>query len=175
MNTIQQLLELTLETEGILRILTIREDNDVKLLLSKKYRLFGELMAQMPDNTGSTCVCGTSGETEEITPATGDKVEPGADTVNAESGTNPVADCTQPTPSRPPVNLMKVFTLNDKFRFRRELFHGNESDFIETLNILSEMNSYKEAQEYLLSDMAWEKDDENVICFLSILAENMPA
>lgn len=76
---------------------------------------------------------------------------------------------------RPPVNLMKVFTLNDKFRFRRDLFHGNEADFIDTLNILSEMNSYAEASDYLLSDMAWNPEDENVAYFLSILKENMPA
>ncbi len=37
------------------------------------------------------------------------------------------------------------------------------------------MNSFKEAQEYLLGDMAWDKDDENVTYFLSILSENMPA
>lgn len=187
MTAIQQLLHLTLETEGLLRILSERNDSDAKSLLKDKIKQIDELMTRL-DEDECAVEAPVIGETvkkeeEEVRPVEVTETE---ETVAVEETVaedipvtviNRVADCPKPAAvqSRPPVNLMKVFTLNDKFRFRRELFHGNENDFIDTLNLLSEMNSFKEAQEYLLGDMAWDKDDENVTYFLSILSENMPA
>ncbi len=188
MTAIQQLLHLTLETEGLLRILSERNDSDAKTLLKDKIKQIDELMTRLDvdECADEAPVIGETVEKEEEEDARLVEVTETEENVAVEETVaedipvtmiNRVADCPKPAAaqSRPPVNLMKVFTLNDKFRFRRELFHGNENDFIDTLNLLSEMNSFKEAQEYLLGDMAWDKDDENVTYFLSILSENMPA
>lgn len=66
---------------------------------------------------------------------------------------------------------LPTFTLNDKFRFRRELFANNEADFNETLNVLSAMSSLSEAEDYLYNDLCWEPSDENVADFMAVLTE----
>lgn len=70
--------------------------------------------------------------------------------------------------------LLKAFTLNDKFRFRRELFAGDD-DFSSTLVLLAQMPSYEEAADYLFHDLLWDRRDENVQAFMEILKAHMPA
>jgi hypothetical protein len=71
--------------------------------------------------------------------------------------------------------LLKAFTLNDKFRFRRELFAGDDDDFSSTLVLLAQMPSYEEASDYLFHDLLWDRRDENVLAFMEILKAHMPA
>ena len=71
--------------------------------------------------------------------------------------------------------LLKAFTLNDKFRFRRELFAGDDDDFSSTLVLLAQMPSYEEAADYLFHDLLWDRRDENVQAFMEILKAHMPA
>lgn len=71
--------------------------------------------------------------------------------------------------------LLKAFTLNDKFRFRRELFNGDDEDFADTLSLLAHMPSYDEAVDYLTNDLLWDKRNPNVEDFFAILKENMPS
>lgn len=63
-----------------------------------------------------------------------------------------------------------VFNLNDKFRFRRELFGNSEVAYVEALNMLSAMNSLDEAKEYLYEDLEWDPANEDVIAFIELLA-----
>lgn len=81
-------------------------------------------------------------------------------TPSADTGTN--------------AKLLKAFTLNDRFRFRRELFGGDDADFTETLKLLADMDSYSEACDYLYNDMMWDRTDANVVDFMAIVAANMP-
>lgn len=71
--------------------------------------------------------------------------------------------------------LLKAFTLNDKFRFRRELFAVDDDDFSSTLVLLAQMPSYEEAADYLFHDLLWDRRDENVQAFMEILKAHMPA
>ncbi len=71
--------------------------------------------------------------------------------------------------------LLKAFTLNDKFRFRRELFAGDDDDFSSTLVLLAQMPSYEAAADYLFHDLLWDRRDENVQAFMEILKAHMPA
>lgn len=66
-------------------------------------------------------------------------------------------------------NLRKAFTLNDKFRFRRELFGNNDELFGQTLDTLQQMTSYQQAVEYLEHNMGWDVKNEDVVDFLSII------
>lgn len=66
-------------------------------------------------------------------------------------------------------NLRKAFTLNDKFRFRRELFGNNDELFGQTLDTLQQMSSYQQAVEYLEHNMGWDVKNEDVVDFLSII------
>lgn len=64
-----------------------------------------------------------------------------------------------------------TFTLNDKFRFRRELFSNNDIEFSDALNVLSSMNNLNEAEDYLYNDLCWDSSNEDVQAFIAILAE----
>lgn len=63
-------------------------------------------------------------------------------------------------------DLRRAFTLNDKFRYRRELFNSNDALFAETLNTLSEMQTLDEALDYLYNTLGWNPDDDNVKDFV---------
>jgi hypothetical protein len=66
-------------------------------------------------------------------------------------------------------DLKKWLTLNDRFRFSRELFGGNETLMNQTLADLSRINSYDQGISYLKSRFNWDFDDEAVTGFLAIL------
>lgn len=69
--------------------------------------------------------------------------------------------------SRRPVST--VFNLNDKFRFRRELFGNSEIAYVECMNMLSAMYSLDEATEYLYEDLNWDPNNEDVKSFVELL------
>lgn len=66
-------------------------------------------------------------------------------------------------------DIKKIFTLNDKFRFRRELFGSNDALFSDTLNMLGVMATYAEACDYLEHQLGWNMKSEEVEDFLSII------
>lgn len=68
------------------------------------------------------------------------------------------------------VDLHKAFTINDKFLFRRELFGGNAQEFSDTIDLIMAMKSYDEATEYLIDDLQWSADNETVKDFMGIVA-----
>jgi hypothetical protein len=59
-------------------------------------------------------------------------------------------------------------TLNDRFRFQRNLFNGNVELMTQTLNELNDFNSMDEALSYL-SSFDWDWEDESVQAFREIL------
>lgn len=69
-------------------------------------------------------------------------------------------------------DLKRAFTLNDKFRFRRELFGNNDSMFADTLNAIMAMKSIDEATEYLYQDLGWDADNEDVKDFVTIVSKH---
>lgn len=66
-------------------------------------------------------------------------------------------------------DLKRVFTLNDKFRFRRELFHQNDDLFRDALARLESFSSYEEARQYIISDFETEENKDSVADFLNII------
>lgn len=68
--------------------------------------------------------------------------------------------------------LRKAFTLNDKFRFRRELFNGDDAMFARTLDMIQAMNSMEEATRYLCDDLGWDSENEHVADFMAIVANH---
>lgn len=66
-------------------------------------------------------------------------------------------------------NIFKAFTLNDKFRFRRELFRNSQDEFDETLNVIATMSDFDEAEEYFYNDLCWDPDSDDVKEFMAIV------
>lgn len=64
----------------------------------------------------------------------------------------------------------RLFTLNDKFRFRRELFGNSNEDFTETLDVLRAMDSIDEAEDYLYNDLAWNPENPDVKDFIALIS-----
>ncbi len=61
------------------------------------------------------------------------------------------------------------FTLNDKFRFRRELFGNSDIDMNEALDVVDAMTSREEVEDYFYNDMCWDPNNEDVKDFIRIV------
>lgn len=66
-------------------------------------------------------------------------------------------------------DLHKAFSLNDRFRYRRELFANNDVDMTDTLNLVETMQSYAEAEEFFYGDLQWDKDSPEVSDFMTVI------
>lgn len=66
-------------------------------------------------------------------------------------------------------NLRQAFTLNDRFRYRRELFGNSDVEMTNTLNLVEAMGSYSEAEDYFYGDMEWDKESPEVVDFMTII------
>lgn len=66
-------------------------------------------------------------------------------------------------------NIKTYFTINDKFRFRRELFSNNDADFTDSLNLVQAMQSIEEAEDYFYNDLQWDAESDDVKEFFIII------
>lgn len=89
--------------------------------------------------------------------------------VAAEPQSEPILEsiCQQATHTS--VDMRKVFTLNDRFRFRRELFAGDDNAFVDFVDRLGECKDYNEA-ESLISKQEWPDDNDALADFKEIVA-----
>ena len=196
------LIRLNIELEGLLRILADRDNADARALLEAKFAQYSDLMhLYLAQETPMQSVPAPAIEPEqpvapepEAVPATEPLPEPIYEVASEpevivepepvpvqepiivpEPEPEPIPEPEPAQPTRTAVNtrLLKAFTLNDKFRFRRELFNGDDDDFADTLSLLAHMPSYAEAADYLTNDLLWDTRNPNVEDFLAILKENM--
>ena len=66
-------------------------------------------------------------------------------------------------------DFRKAFSLNDRFRFRRELFGGDEGRMNEAISDLNELQSFEESITYLDKQLKWNVEDEAVADFIKLL------
>lgn len=72
-------------------------------------------------------------------------------------------------------DLKKAFSLNDRFRYIREIFDNNANFFDETINNVDMLSNLDEVYEYLLSDIGLNHEDETVKEFLAIVYNHFNA
>lgn len=230
MSDLDQLIRISLELEGLLRVLREHDSIDVRSALSDKFRMFETIFKEyIGDDERRAVISGQAAggarvielkdcEAEEDDGDEDDDVqhveavrdddpdevidveadncvhEPDAEIISVPGETADehadIVDATLEDAGSgdldivvvagegsaaivPNIRLLHAFTLNDRYRFCRELFGGDNEDFTETLNLLSEMPGFEEAREYLINDMMWDENDAAVGEFLSILSENM--
>lgn len=65
--------------------------------------------------------------------------------------------------------LRKLFTVNDKYRFRRELFGNDNIAMSDTINMIAAMKSMAEVDDYVYSDLEWDKENDDVRAFMDII------
>lgn len=65
-----------------------------------------------------------------------------------------------------------IFTISDKFRFRRELFSNDAEEYDTTMGLLSSMTDYSQAERYFYEDQGWDTERNPVQAeFMQRLAE----
>lgn len=66
-------------------------------------------------------------------------------------------------------DLRRAIGINDRFRFKRELFGGDEQKMMETIDILNQCSSLQEVEEYIDAHFDWQKEDSTYVYFSEIL------
>lgn len=62
-----------------------------------------------------------------------------------------------------------VFSINDRFRYRKELFDNSDADFNNTLVLVASMESYEEAEDYFINEEGFELSNPVVVEFLEVI------
>ena len=62
--------------------------------------------------------------------------------------------------------------MNDRFRFRRELFGISDFRMNETLSLIDAMQSYEEAEDNILNDLNWDVENPDVAEFMKIVQKH---
>lgn len=86
-----------------------------------------------------------------------------------DSSTKNTDSSTSSRDARIITDLKKAIGLNDRFRFRNDLFNKDEKLMIETIEALNGLASMNEAKTYLSSRFTWKEDDATVVYFYEIL------
>lgn len=66
-------------------------------------------------------------------------------------------------------DLRRAFSLNDRFRYRRELFGNSDVEMNDTLNLVETMHSFGEAEEFFYGDLEWDRESPEVKDFMTII------
>lgn len=66
-------------------------------------------------------------------------------------------------------DLRSAFSINDSFRFRRELFGNSAAEMADAINLAEAMQTFDEAEEYFYGDLGWDKESEEVKEFMTII------
>ena len=66
-------------------------------------------------------------------------------------------------------DIRKAISLNDRFRFTRELFAGSANALDTAIEHIEAMRSYGNAELYFYSQLHWDRDDEVVKDFMAIV------
>ena len=180
MYNIQELYRLNIELEGLLRVIEQRDSEEARELLAQKFKLYTESMQQLLDCAKTTQpTAGEAAILDEIVAAEAAVAheEHKASTTVAKAAAENARSLKldEMLSARQSADLSKAFTLNDKYRFRRELFGGSDSDFSQTIGLIVQMNSYEEARDYLLHDLCWDSHNEAVEDFLTIIKRHFQA
>ena len=133
---------------------------------------------------------------EETVPAEEVALE---ETVPAEEVTlasEPATSVEQPAPAEEPVteaapvaelrldeklarqnsrDLRKAFSLNDRFRFRRELFGNSDERMNEALHAVESMATIDEAHDYFYNSLGLDKTSTDVADFIAVIEHHISA
>ena len=66
-------------------------------------------------------------------------------------------------------DIRKAFSINDRFRFQRELFAGSADALNTAIAHIEAMRSYGNAELYFFSQLNWDRDNEVVKDFMTIV------
>lgn len=161
----QRLLGLVFELEGMIRLSMDRDED--KMLDERISSKIAEINAIFPSDASSHQDKAEPADEsdddlfyslpdEPVIQTEEDEPQSGCGEDSAQAG--------DPSPRKKP-----LLSINDRFRFKRELFGGSETEFNDTLGMIATMDSLPEAEEYLTATLEWDPEDEVVKEFMNIL------
>jgi len=195
---IRNLISLSIEIEGLLRVLEENPSAEAKDLLEEKFEQFSQIFYSeipsitIPEQKQDTGIAKAVEKVEsvesaesvdttqivedshipEITATTGVSENPEIDESVDFSEPTDTIKVDEMLSRREARDLTRAFTLNDKFRFTRELFGGNKSEFADTLNMIMAMHSLDEANDYLVTDLGIDPESEAGADFMAIITNH---
>lgn len=92
---------------------------------------------------------------------------------NESIQTNNIHDISSKFHSQPISDISLAIGLNDKFRYIRELFDGNNVQYAETLRFLNNVKSENEAVDYLNDKFEWDMETKLVKSLLELTARKL--
>lgn len=163
-----KLMSLTLEIDGLLLIMARHRENTPVEAFTRLKECVAGLQILMDDNiTAPDIPIQESNEVTEPTPEqiieeVEEKYQDNDEPVEEQDDCDMTcqADCH---------NIARAFTINDKFRFRRELFGNSDAQYAEAIDVISAMTSIDEVEEYLFMDLNWDRENEDVKAFNDII------
>lgn len=183
---LNNLLDTIYELEGLVHLAITRDDQPFKLpeLIARKGREICRLTEEVAGsgkqhvNAPSPASAPPAASTAhaivyESEPAPAPKPAPIQEPKPAPAPAVAPKPAPKPTPAPASGNSQArgklVFSINDRYKFKRELFGGSDTAFNATLSLVASMDSYDEAEEYFIDELQWDQSRLEVIEFLDIL------
>lgn len=185
---LKNLLNICYEIEGLITLVGERNPNvpnGVHTLLQEKVEMLSQEIHEINPQQGMT-ESAKSIDDSAIASEKDENYQEDTDVINSSSsdinynndgandynGTEEHLNVEQMIACQGSRDLRKAFTINDKFRFRRELFGNSDTEITDAINLVSAMSTMTEAEEYFYNDLEWDRENEEVQEFMSIIANH---
>ena len=196
MTDIDNLLNQSVEIESLLRLLRDRDSLEARALLGPKVDAYlGAVKAYLAAPISHDAPKAEAAETQgrevlaqahAVEVKTQEAVEPEDRTEAdlAEAAAPTAAEILAEAPKARPLaesrprdhaarNLAKAFTLNERFRFIREVFGGDAVDFENTLHVLEDFDNPDEVADYIYNEMMLDPADRAVADFVTLVQNHI--
>lgn len=174
------------EIEGLLELAQLREDKLSELEPLIKGRIRSLLEDAPVDDMAEESFCI---EKEEVVTSEHPEFEPEPESEPEPEPVNTITELFEETDTtsvtgKPDAEAISIqtqapvrkertdkpaFCLNDRFRFRRELFANSDAEFSSAMNMIAAMESYEEAEEYFIDQLGWDMENQEVVDFMEII------
>lgn len=202
MTDIDNLLNQSVEIESLLRLLRDRDSLEARSLLEQKVDAYlGAVKAFLAAPAGHDAPQAEAAETsgrevlaqahavevkdqEAVEPEDRTEADLAEAAVAREETASAAAEMPVEAPKARPLaesrprdhaarNLAKAFTLNERFRFIREVFGGDAVDFENTLHVLEDFDSPDEVADYIYNEMMLDPADRAVADFVTLVQNHI--
>lgn len=168
-----QALDLCFEIEGLIALIIKREDDvpeNVHTLLARKISELSNIYGLSPEGIRESeqaedIAQNAEFEQSEDADVPVEEAEPEPE-IEAEPTTETKASEAAPEPETEKASI--ALTLNDKFRFKRELFGNNAAELSDALDVVNAVSSKAELEDYFYNDLCWDPENPDVKDFMEI-------
>lgn len=177
-NILNEIKNMVYEAEGLIELMQLRDDKIGELLPLLKVRL-GEALSLAGGNAEP--VSGSAGDAEKSVAEeedAGTMYEIDCDDEIDDTEEEAMAPAVADGPESAAQNTAEasdsarrnpVFCLNDRFRFRRALFGGSDSEFNSVMDHVATLSGYDEMEDYFYGELGLDPDDTDVADFMEIM------